>query len=86
MWPSTSVRLISTACVTRGDPMDMSDKAMFERFGDILHEIPELWDSIRVFEMQNRPVKGGFKVRGDAGVLVQGGAAGSELRICVGQA
>lgn len=66
--------------------MDMSDKAMFERFGDILHEIPELWDSIRVFEMQNRPVKGGFKIGGDAGVSMNGGAAGSELRIRVGRA
>jgi hypothetical protein len=65
--------------------MDMSDKAMAERWGDILFEIPELWDALRRFEMQNRPVKGGFKVRGDAGISVESGtAAGNELRIRVG--
>lgn len=65
--------------------MDMSDKAMFERFGDVLHEIPELWDAIRAFEMQNRPVKGGFKVRGDAGVSMESCAAGGPaFRIRVG--
>jgi len=66
--------------------MDMSDKAMVERFGDILFEIPELWDALRMFEMQNRPVKGGFKVAGDAGVSMNGGSvAGRELRIRVGR-
>ncbi|MEY9562268.1 hypothetical protein ABIA26_004610 [Sinorhizobium fredii] len=65
--------------------MDMSDKAMAERFGDILFEIPELWNALRVFEMQNRPVKGGFKVRGGAGVSVNcGSIAGRELRIWIG--
>lgn len=68
-----------------GDLMDMSDKAMAERWGHVLNEIPELWDALRIFELQNRPVQGGFKVRGNAGVSVQGGAAGSELRIRVGQ-
>lgn len=63
----------------------MSDKAMAERWGDILFEIPELWDALRVFEMQNHPVKGGFKVRGDAEVSVKSGvAAGNELWIRIG--
>lgn len=66
--------------------MEMSDKAMAERWGHVINEIPELWDALRVFEMQNRPVKGGFRIGGDAGVSMNGGAAGSELRICVGQA
>lgn len=66
--------------------MDMSDKAMVERFGDILHELPELWDALRMFEMQNRPVRGGFKVRGDAGVSVNRDAAsGPALRIRLGR-
>ncbi len=65
--------------------MDMSDKAMVERFGDILHEIPELWDAIRMFELQNRPVRVIFKVHGDAGVSMDRCPAdGSALRIRVG--
>lgn len=66
--------------------MDLSDKAMAERWGHIINEIPELWDALRLFEMQSRPVKGGFKIGGDAGVSMNGGAAGSELRIRVGRA
>lgn len=66
--------------------MDMSDKAMAERWGHVLNEIPELWDALRVFEMQNRPVKGGFRIGGDAGVSMNGGAAGRELRIRAGRA
>jgi len=65
--------------------MDMSDKAMFERFGDVLHEIPELWDAIRTFEMQNRPIKSGFKVLGDAGVSMESCAGGvPAFRVRVG--
>lgn len=65
--------------------MDMSDKAMVERFGDILFEIPELWDALRMFEMQNRPVKGGLKIGGDAGISMKRSAAsGSAFRIHVG--
>ncbi len=57
---------------------------MAERWGHILNEIPELWDAIRIYEMQSRPAKGSFKVRGDAGVSMQG--AGNELWIRVGLA
>lgn len=68
--------------------MDMSDKAMAERYGDILFEIPELWNALRVFEMQHRPSRGGFRVHGNAGVSVDCGAsfAGRELRIRVSHA
>lgn len=59
---------------------------MAERWGHVINEIPELWDALRIFEMQNRPAKGGFKICGDAGVSMQGGAAGRELRIHVRRA
>ncbi len=64
--------------------MDLSDKAMAERWGHIINEVPELWEALRVFEMQNRPVRGGFKIAGDAGVSMDGGATRRELRIQVG--
>ena len=67
--------------------MDISDKALVSRYGDILHEIPELWNALRISELQSRPVRGGFNVRGHAGVSVDsGGGRGSELRIRVGRA
>lgn len=65
--------------------MDLSDKSMAERWGHVINEIPELWDALRIFEMQSRPVKGGFKVGGDAGVSVHGGPAGRERRNQVGR-
>ena len=34
--------------------MQLSDQALYDRFGDILHEIPELWTALRIFEMQER--------------------------------
>lgn len=66
--------------------MDLSDKAMAERWGHILNEIPELLEALRVFEMQNRPVKGGFKIAGNAGISMDGSAAGREFRIRIGNA
>ncbi len=65
--------------------MDLSDKSMAERWGQVINEIPELWDALRIFEMQNRSVKGDFKVCGDAGVSMQRGGGGRELRIRVGR-
>lgn len=46
---------------------DLSDEAMAMRWGDILHEIPELWDALRTFEIENRPAvtSGGFRMHGD---------------------
>ncbi len=62
---------------------DLSDEAMAAHFGDILFEIPELWNAIRVSEMNSRPncVPGGFRVRSNA-ISVQRGA-GNVLRIQV---
>lgn len=46
---------------------DLSDEAMAIRWGGILHEIPELWDALRLLEIKNRPAvtSGGFKMRAD---------------------
>lgn len=62
---------------------DLSDEAMAARFGDILFEIPELWDAIRVSEMNNRPkcVPGGFEIKSD--VVSVERDAGDVLRIQV---
>lgn len=63
---------------------DLSDEAMAVRWGGILHEIPELWDALRKYEIQNRPmsVSGGFKIKCDW-VSVQR-PTGNVLRIQVG--
>lgn len=47
---------------------DMSDAGLVAQFGDIVHELPELYEALRRFEMQNRPrsVSGGFKVKSDS--------------------
>lgn len=62
---------------------DLSDEAMAMRWGGILHEIPELWDTLRKWEIENRPAvtSGGFKMRADW-VSVQ--REGSMLRLRVG--
>jgi hypothetical protein len=46
---------------------DLSDEAMALRWGNILHEIPELWDALRKWEIENRliSVPGGFGVKSD---------------------
>ncbi|MDX1181522.1 hypothetical protein GOL86_21090 [Sinorhizobium medicae] len=48
--------------------MDLSDEGLVRRFGDLMHEMPELYEAIRLFEMKNRPTKvpGGFNVKSDA--------------------
>ncbi|CUX03381.1 hypothetical protein AGR2A_pb10137 [Agrobacterium genomosp. 2 str. CFBP 5494] len=33
---------------------DMSDEGLVARFGDIMHEMPELYDALRIAEMQSR--------------------------------
>lgn len=45
----------------------LSDGALYDRFGDIIHEIPELAMSLRQFEMQKRPQlnTGSFKFTSD---------------------
>ena len=46
---------------------DLSDEGLVRRFGDIMHEMPELFEAIRRFEIENRPAvtSGGFAVRAD---------------------
>lgn len=46
---------------------DLSDEAMAIRWGHVLNEVPELWDALRKWEIENRPAiaAGGFKMRGD---------------------
>jgi hypothetical protein len=62
---------------------DMSDAGIAAQFGDIVNEMPELFEALRRFEMQNRPAmtSGGFKMRADW-VSVQRG--GGVLRLQVG--
>lgn len=62
---------------------DMSDAGLVAQFGDVMHELPELYEALRRFELQNRPktVPGGFKMKADW-VSVQG--VGNVLRIRVG--
>ena len=46
---------------------DLSDAGLVAAYGDIMHELPELFDAIRHYEMQNRPAmtSGGFRVCAD---------------------
>lgn len=46
---------------------DMSDEGLVNQFGDLMQEMPELFEALRRFEMQNRPlvISGGFKMRSD---------------------
>lgn len=46
---------------------DLSDAGLVATYGDIMHELPGLYEAIRIFEMQNRPVRniGGFSIRAD---------------------
>lgn len=62
---------------------DMSDEGIVRQFGDIVHEIPELYEALRRFEIESRPrsVSGGFKMKADW-VSVQRG--GSMLRLKIG--
>lgn len=62
---------------------DMSDAGLVAQFGDLMHEIPELYEALRRFELQNRPraVSGGFEIKSDW-VSVQRG--GGVLRLRVG--
>ncbi len=62
---------------------DMSDEGIFRQFGDIVHELPELYEALRRFEIESRPtvVSGGFTMRSDW-VSVQCG--GSMLRLKIG--
>ena len=62
---------------------DLSDEGLVAQFGDIMHELPELYEALRRFEIENRPAmnSGGFKIRG-SGLSVQ--RRGSMLRLQIG--
>lgn len=47
---------------------DISDEGLVARFGDIMHELPELFDALRIAELQSRPAAnaGGFACRSDS--------------------
>ncbi len=63
---------------------DLSDEGLVRVFGDAMHEMPELYEAIRRFELKNRPAvtSGGFNMRSDS-ISVQRGD-GSVLRVQVG--
>lgn len=63
---------------------DMSDVGLVAQFGDVMHEMPELYEAIRLFEMQNRPTStsGGFKMKADwVSVSMNGGRNVKRVRI-----
>ncbi|TBE45466.1 hypothetical protein ELH02_14320 [Rhizobium ruizarguesonis] len=64
---------------------DLSDRGLVAQFGDVMNEIPELYEAMRRFELENRPAvnSGGFKMRG-GGMSVNRG--GDVPRIRVGNA
>ncbi len=62
---------------------DLSDEGLVRVFGDAMHEMPELYDAIRLFEMQNRPTQtsGDLKMRADWVSVERGG---DMLRLQIG--
>lgn len=61
---------------------DMSDAGLVIQFGDLMHELPELYEALRRFELQSRPAvtSDGFKMRG-SGLSVQRGRGMLRLKI-----
>lgn len=62
---------------------DISDEGLVKQFGDVMHELPELYEALRRFELENRPVRGGLNVK-SAAVSVQ--RSGGMLRLRIGNA
>jgi len=64
---------------------DLSDEGLVSQFGDILLEMPELFEALRRFELQNRPkaTSGGFKMKADRVTVDQ---SPTVLRVRVGAA
>ena len=64
---------------------DISDEGIRQQFGDIVLEMPELFDALRRFELESRPAvtSDGLRMKADW-VSVSGG--GLETRIRVGDA
>lgn len=63
---------------------DLSDEAMVLKYGHVINEIPELWDALRRFEIENRPATtpGGFAIKGNW-VSVQRGPR-DMMRVSIG--
>lgn len=61
---------------------DLSDRGLVERFGDVMIEMPELFEALRRFEIENRPraQSGGFGMKCD-GVTVDRSATVLRFRI-----
>lgn len=64
---------------------DLSDEGLVKQFGDVLFEIPELFEALRRFEIESRPAvtSGGFNIKGSS-LSVQ--RLGEITRIRVGNA
>lgn len=62
---------------------DLSDEGLVAAYGDIMHELPELYSALRHYEMQNRPTltSGGFRIK--ANWVSVDCADGHVSRICV---
>ncbi len=62
---------------------DLSDEGLVKQFGDVMHEIPELYEALRRLEIERRPRSGpgAFAMKSN-GISMQG--AGSAIRIRVG--
>lgn len=65
---------------------DLSDEGLVRRFGDIMHEMPELYEAIRLFEIKSRPMSdmGGFRIAADWVSVSVNGGAGNVSRIRIG--
>ena len=64
---------------------DVSDEGLVRQFGDILHEMPELYEALRRFEIERRPRSG----PGDFAMKIVGISmerVGSTIRIRVASA
>ncbi|MGO7273956.1 hypothetical protein ACCT18_01460 [Rhizobium ruizarguesonis] len=62
---------------------DISDEGLVRQFGDVMFELPELFEALRRFEIENRPAvtSGGFNIKGD-GVSMKRGR--DMLRVQIG--
>lgn len=61
---------------------DLSDRGLRERFGDVLLELPELFEALRRFEIERRPHvgTGGVQMRGD-GISMKRRGRGTDFGI-----
>lgn len=52
---------------------DISDEGLVAQFGDIMHEMPELYDALRIAVMQSRPAtrEGGFACRSEFALMAR---------------